>query len=69
MGTLHIHSWPDLIHERIYPLVHTIGNYGKLAIFYSVDNMYNIYTKGRGFFYTNYSYMTVFVRNGAYLTH
>jgi hypothetical protein len=26
-------------------------------------------TKGRGFFYTNYSYMTLFVRNAAYLTH
>jgi hypothetical protein len=24
--------------------------------------------KGRGFFYTNYSYMTVFVRNAANLT-
>jgi hypothetical protein len=31
---------------------------------------YSIFeTKVRGFFYTNYSNMTVFIRNAAYLTH
>jgi hypothetical protein len=29
----------------------------------------HFFSKGWGLFYTNYSYMTVFVRNAAYLTH